>query len=320
MAYALFSDYPIWEVPKTLLPSSWSPYVLVIGLLTLCLLVSVLSSAIYNIFFHPLAKYPGPSLAAATRLVFVYFFVKGDAVAWVDRLHAKYGEVVRVEPGRLSYITPEAWKDIYGHQTATRKANSKAASDIFANKSFSISTAPGGTEHSRQRKIFSNAFSDRAIRLQEPMLLQYADQLVRLVRRQISGAGVDKDIITVNAVSLFNFATFDIMADLAFGESLGCLEKGVYHSWVEAVMVNFKGMMIKAILRSHPILSFIWRLSQPQQDKEMAARHVQSSRDRVSRRLEKGAEARPDIWGLVLKANGPNALNRVEMDNNANTL
>ncbi|KAL0930186.1 uncharacterized protein CTRU02_215006 [Colletotrichum truncatum] len=296
----------------------------IIGLLALVgflwLLSTVIIQVLYNLFFHPLSRYPGPRLAAITPLVHVYYFVAGDAVLWLDRLHRKYGEVVRVEPDRLSYIAPQAWKDIYGHATATRKANSKEnknSKNLFSNDSYSISSAHG-PEHQRLRKIFSNAFSDRAITKQEPMLTLYARQMVNLVHRKIADAGSSDDSVVLDAVSLFNFATFDIMADLAFGESLGCLENGGSNSWVDAVQVNFKSMIIKSKLRQHPVLSYVWNTFQPKADKKAAAIHVQESHDRVTKRLEKGPNARDDIWGLVLRAEGPNALTRTEMNNNAN--
>ncbi|OLN86943.1 putative sterigmatocystin biosynthesis P450 monooxygenase stcF-like protein 2 [Colletotrichum chlorophyti] len=291
------------------------------GLVIACWLLTIaILHVIHNLFFHPLSKYPGPRLAAITPLVHHYHFVAGDAVVWLDRLHKKYGEVVRIEPGRLSYIATQAWKDIYGHATATRKANSKEgknSKNLFSNGTYSISSAHG-PEHQRLRKIFSSAFSDRAITKQEPMLLLYTRQLVDLVHRKIAEVGSSADSVILDAVSLFNFATFDIMADLAFGESLGCLEKGGSNAWVDAVQVNFKSMIVKARLRPYPALLYAWQMFQPAQDKKAAALHVQSSHDRVTKRLEKGPDARDDIWGLVLRAERPNALTRTEMNNNAN--
>lgn len=296
-----------------------------IGLLPAIIVVWLLTFFMWHIFYnlclHPLARYPGPPLAALSKLLFLYYYVTGDAVTWLDECHRKYGEVVRIEPCRLSYSAPEAWKDIYGHTTATTKANSKEnknSKQLFSNGTYSISSAHG-PEHSRLRKLFSNAFSDRAIKKQEPMLMQYAHQMVDLIRREISGPRGDNGSVIYNAVSLLNFANFDIMADLAFGESLGSLENGG-NPWVEAVMVNFKTMIIKSALRSHPWMSHVWQLFQKEEDKRASTLHVQSSHDRVTRRLEKDADARDDIWGLVLRAEGPNALTRTEMNNNANNL
>lgn len=286
------------------------------------LLGILLFRTIHNFFFHPLARYPGPRLAAVTPLVHVYYFVAGDAVGWLERVHKKYGDVVRIEPNRLSYITPQAWKDVYGHATGTRKANSKEkknSKNLFSNGSYSISSAHG-VEHQRLRKIFSHAFSDQSITKQEPMLTLYARQMVDLVRRNIESAGASADSAVIDAVQLFNFATFDIMADLAFGESLGCLEKGGPNAWVDSVQVNFKRMIIRSRLGPYLVLSKIWHFFQSARYSKAATIHVQSSHDRVTKRIEKGDDGRPDIWGLVLKGEGPNALTRTEMNNNANNL
>jgi cytochrome P450 len=295
---------------------------LLVTAIALWLLAVATIHVIYNLFFHPLSRYPGPRSAAVTPLVHLWHFVSGDTVSWLDSLHNRYGEVVRIEPGRLSYVAPLAWKDIYGHATGTRKANSKEkknSKNLFSNGSYSISSAHG-QEHQRLRRIFSHAFSDRAITKQEPMLRSYSSKMVEMVHREIAKAGSCTGGAVVDAVSLFNFVTFDIMADLTFGESLGCLEKGAPNSWVDAVQGSFKSMVIRGSLRPYRVLSFLWETSQSRKDRETAATHVQSSHDRVTKRLERRSDARDDIWGLVLQAEGPNALTRAEMNNNANNL
>lgn len=291
------------------------------GLAGLWLAYSI-STIIYNIWFHPLAKYPGPKFAAASGLVYIYNYEKGNAVHWIDKLHRQYGEVVRLGPDRLSYIIPECWKDIYGHHTATHKANAKDVKFFvkpFPNGYHSIVTAPTGPEHSRQRKIFSNAFSDRALNQQEPMLLEYAHQMVDVVHRKSAANATDKTVV-LDAVKLFNSATFDIMADLTFGESLGNLKNGP-SPWIDNVMANFKKLMQMQMLIQNPILFYGFIFTMPKEKKEDADAHVKNSHERVSRRLEKGVGARPDIWGLVLKAQDQDkGLTRQEMDNNADTL
>jgi hypothetical protein len=63
---------------------------------------------LYNLFFHPLRKYPGPLLARATRWTWSYYLFQGTLEVYIGKAHDKYGDVVRVAPDELSYITGQA--------------------------------------------------------------------------------------------------------------------------------------------------------------------------------------------------------------------
>jgi cytochrome P450 len=74
--------------------------------------------------------------------------------------------------------------------------------------------------HSRQRKIFTPAFSDRALKQQEPLFLKYTEKLVSKIKEGIEQNPNQK----FDMVKLYNFTTFDIMGDLTFGEALHMLD------------------------------------------------------------------------------------------------
>ena len=63
-----------------------------VALLTLYLVYGV-CLAIYRIYFHPLAKFPGPKLAAATLWYEFYFdVIKRGKFAWeIRKMHEIYG-------------------------------------------------------------------------------------------------------------------------------------------------------------------------------------------------------------------------------------
>lgn len=74
-----------------------------------------ITRTIYSAFYGPLSHYPGPRLAAMTRLPLTWHRVQGNADKWILSLHAQYGDVVRKSPNELSYAKGEAWTSIYGH-------------------------------------------------------------------------------------------------------------------------------------------------------------------------------------------------------------
>lgn len=78
--------------------------------------------AVYNVYYHPLSKFPGPKSAAATPLPFVRRLITGHWVEWTTSLHEKYGEVVRIHPDELSFISPSAWQDIYASRPQLPKS------------------------------------------------------------------------------------------------------------------------------------------------------------------------------------------------------
>jgi cytochrome P450 len=115
----------------------------------------------YNLFFHPLRKFPGPWLAAASIYYYTYYTVIGERHLLPQRLHEEYGEIVRIAPNELSFIDEAAWKDIYGHKQG-RPQLQKSRRRGPASGSYSILNAPDDA-HARQRKMLSHAFSDRAV-------------------------------------------------------------------------------------------------------------------------------------------------------------
>ncbi len=59
------------------------------------------STAIYRLFFDPLAKFPGPKLAALTRYYEAYYDVvqNGQYTYKIDQLHREYGEQTNTRLG-----------------------------------------------------------------------------------------------------------------------------------------------------------------------------------------------------------------------------
>lgn len=77
---------------------------------------------VYQLFFHPLAKYPGPLLAKLTQWYDVYHAFIGDKHVLLYSLHQQYGPIVRYAPNALSINDPRALKAIHSHGANVQKA------------------------------------------------------------------------------------------------------------------------------------------------------------------------------------------------------
>lgn len=98
-------------------------------------------------------------------------------------------------------------------------------SDIICQYQFSANvvlltnTAANDADHTRQRRLLNHAFSEAALREQEPLMNKYFDLLIQKLYEKIDGPTQGK----VNIMRWFNFITFDMIGDLCFGEDFGAL-------------------------------------------------------------------------------------------------
>jgi cytochrome P450 len=237
-------------------------------------------------------------------------------VSWTHRLHEKYGDVVRSGPDRLSYINSQAWKDIAGHRTGGRSENSKDPRTYSReiNGEFMIVSTPDNHYHGKLRKVFSHGFSDKALKLQEPLIQGYVTKLIGIISKATTA---DPDV-KLDMVKLYNFTTFDIMGDLTFGEPLGMLETSEYTPWVAAVFGAIKLAAFGRLMLEYAWVGRVFRALQPKDNFQKF--HFDHSAQRVDRRMEKGTDAgKPDIWKLVLEKSGKDQLAISEMHANATT-
>ncbi|KAM5540759.1 hypothetical protein V8D89_005403 [Ganoderma adspersum] len=84
---------------------------ILVALEALSLLIA--SLAVYRQWFAPLARLPGPSICAISRLPLIYHEFSGNRCSFIHNLHTKYGPIVRVAPDEVSFTTREAVKEIY---------------------------------------------------------------------------------------------------------------------------------------------------------------------------------------------------------------
>ncbi len=170
-------------------------------------LLYYLGKALYNVFLHPLSKFPGPPLRVCSPVLNCWDTLKGQKDWSVLALHEKYGDVVRTGPANLSFRTAQAWKDIYG----TRAGRGQMPKDpaFYLNKAIPSKVDlinANDTDHTRHRRLISHAFSDKALLEQEPLMNKYFEKLITRLGDQIDGPAKGK----VDMKDWLNFTTFDL--------------------------------------------------------------------------------------------------------------
>ncbi|EPE03911.1 isotrichodermin c-15 hydroxylase [Ophiostoma piceae UAMH 11346] len=189
-----------------------------VGALLVACVFYTLSIIVYRLFFHPLAKYPGPVLAKITGCYALYHAWKGDRHLEFYRLHQMYGSVVRCGPNALSFDTATALKDIYGFRSNVGKAEFY---DAFAHPAHNTHNTRDKKEHARKRRVLSHAFSDAAVKEAERYILQN----VRTFCDVLAPSSAEASWTTHNMSDLCNWLAMDILGDLCFGKAFHMLER-----------------------------------------------------------------------------------------------
>lgn len=154
----------------------------------------------------------------------------------------------------------------------------------------------GRDDHARYRRLLSHAFSTQGLREQEPRITGYADKLMDGL------AAASKTESSLDILSWFNWTTFDVIGDLAFGESFNCLDRTQTHPWIHDLFGNLKFGAVAVALRDYGLMRLMNYLT-PRKLVEARKENFQYVSEMVERRVELG-EDRGDFFDHVLKQPG----------------
>ena len=248
---------------------------------------------IYRVYFHPLSKFPGPKLYAASFFPFLWqSMLQGALTKDMLRMHAKYGPVVRVSPNRLMLDAALGYPLGYDRHTGQDEW-----AKIPANYGFKKPTAlicGPREDHRRQRRLLSHAFSSTALKEQEVYLKYYIDLLMVRLREQ---AGKDDPI---DVVKWFNFATFDIIGELAFGESFDALKNGMFQPWIANIFTGVRAARLRQFYDHYTFLRPFMPAS-TKQDMKNRIEDFRLSSLKAEKRLALKDNTRSDFMTYVLR-------------------
>ena len=177
----------------------------------------------YRLTLHPLAKYPGPRLAAVSFWYEFYydFFHRGNYIFRIRDMHARYGHIVRIGPDELHVNDPSFIPEL---MPGGGRRRNKYPRQIQV---FGFSQATGATTdhdlHRTRRAATSKMFSKESVRRLEPVMKTNLDKLlVRLEEFQVDGR-------EISLLPMFGAFTNDVISEYAYGFS---------SNWVQAPQFN----------------------------------------------------------------------------------
>jgi cytochrome P450 len=275
--------------------ASWRGAILLFATFIIFQILYSVITAIYNIYFHPLRKIPGPKLWIALPLVKNLHMMGGHLEFKIRAAHEKYGDVVRLGPDQVNFTCPEAWKDIYGHgHTELPKFFPKGTGMDDGNILYS-----NASNHFRLRRAMLPAFSDKALRQQEPLIRVYVDLLMKRLQEV-----ADKGNST-NMIRWYNFTTFDLIADLAYGEELHGLAEGKSNMWIDNIENLMKLMPILVLVTISPLLSKILQFVAGPKIRKSQAKHREASEAMAMKRINRIEQAgRGDFMDYMMRSRG----------------
>ncbi|KAI0450824.1 cytochrome P450 [Xylaria acuta] len=190
------------------------------ALASLAALIYSISLVIYRLYFHPLAKFPGPTLGAVTGWYETFHDLKspgGQFMYRLNKLHQTYGPIVRLSPDEI-HITDTAWVDtlLVSSAQGTRDKYVPAANQAGTSKGV-FGTSAHNT-HRRRRAALSPLFSKSCAASAEGLIYDKFDLLIKRIDTQIARDGC-ADMRTA-----FVCFTTDVVSEYCLGQSFGLLQ------------------------------------------------------------------------------------------------
>ncbi|KAF3810152.1 Cytochrome P450 monooxygenase andK [Colletotrichum gloeosporioides] len=175
-----------------------------------------------NHYNNGLNKYPGPFLASLTDW-WRFFDVKGQRPEVThQKLHEKYGDVVRLGPNTLSFADPAALKTIYGLNKGFVKSDFYIVqqSVVKGHSLQSLFSTTDNSFHSQFRRCVNSAFSMSALVQYEPFVDNTTKLFLSQTEKLFAGNPEGCDFTT-----WLQFYAFDVIGEITYSKRHGFIEK-----------------------------------------------------------------------------------------------
>ncbi|KAI1146658.1 trichodiene oxygenase [Nemania diffusa] len=252
------------------------------------LLMYLAGNILYRLTLHPLARFPGPKLAAITRWYEAYYdiILDGQYTSKIESLHRKYGSIIRISPCELHVSDPLFLNTLYNHDIMKKYA-----------WSYDAHTAKGATAftvdhhlHRARRQPLNNVFSRAKVAARQDMINMYVDKLCGRIREYAEA----RSVFDLGSASLA--FTQDVANDFVMGWGYGSLDRedldvsmlvvlqGAGRVWRLTKHIRWYGHLLKAIplsllskIAGNTLRVFLLRLQEQYQDTKYLVNRSTSS-------------------------------------------
>ncbi|KZF24030.1 cytochrome P450 [Xylona heveae TC161] len=194
---------------------------------------------IYNVFFHPLRRFPGPRMAGATSWWKAYkeVFQQETLAQLLFDLHRKHGDIVRIGPNELHFGKPSAFHDIYHGTNRWDKDEGLYRTPGVRSGSFVFLKYKDAKE---RREVLQPMFSKRSIQNVEGLVWRNANRLATAVTK------ANAENCSIDLLYAFRSFTLDTIMYFTFGNCVDALDAQAFSDPLIVAM--------DASLRALPIL------------------------------------------------------------------
>ncbi|KAH6949386.1 cytochrome P450 [Ilyonectria sp. MPI-CAGE-AT-0026] len=177
------------------------------GLLLASLLI-IISQGAYRLFFHSLRHIPGPFWAKVTSFYFLPSTFRADRVYVLEKLHQKYGPIVRVGPNEVSLSDWKMYRPVYTSKQNFKDPRFYGAFAFLGHGNVFAST--DAADHSGRRKLQAKSYSQQEIAAHASTIVEKTDVLIDRLLKSAS----DSPTQTADAYDLLGAWGLEIICNL----------------------------------------------------------------------------------------------------------
>ncbi|ROW10899.1 hypothetical protein VPNG_05365 [Cytospora leucostoma] len=231
----------------------------------------------YRRFLHPLARFPGPRLAAISRWYEAYYdLVKGGQYTReIVEMHEKYGPIIRISPHELHVMDPAFFEKLYRQEGHWDKPAWNY--DAFGAKSSTI-FCTGHAIHKVRRHAIASFFSKAKVAARQELIRRNVDKLCGRISELASGTifnlGAATSAYTRDTANEFIvWKQYNELDEREFGVTLSHASQGGGIMWRTTKHIRWFGPTLRSIpidwvmkLADDGTKAFLRYLQQSEQD------------------------------------------------------